>query len=73
MGGQAVIDVIDTRSVEDRVRRRVWGQVSDLQLEDRGQGVVLRGRARSYHAKQLAQHAVLEAGRVLAGNEIVVA
>jgi len=69
--GQQVVS--DTRWVEDRVRRRVWGQVSDLKVEDHGRGVVLRGRTRTYYAKQLAQHAVLESGRLLAGNEIVVA
>ena len=65
--------VSDMSSVEDRVRRRVWGQITDLRLESRGQGIVLQGRARTYHAKQLAQQAVLEAGRLLADNEIVVA
>ena len=56
------------------VRRRVWGQVEDLHVLVRGHGLVLRGRARTYYVKQLAQHAVLGASRLpLVANEIEVA
>jgi hypothetical protein len=56
------------------VTRRCHGRVRDLRLEVRGGGLVLAGRAPSYHAKQLAQQAVLEAGGLpLAANEIEVA
>jgi hypothetical protein len=56
------------------VWRRCHGRVRDLRLEVRGGGLVLQGRAPSYHAKQLAQQAVLEAGGLpLAANEIEVA
>jgi hypothetical protein len=45
--------------VEQHVRSRLIGQVGDFELVVRGEGLVLRGRARSYYAKQLAQHAVM--------------
>lgn len=35
------------------------GRLTDLRIELRGDGVVLRGTARSFYAKQLAQHAVM--------------
>jgi hypothetical protein len=46
---------------EERVRSRLTGLVRDFQLVLFEQGLILRGRARNYHAKQLAQHAVMEA------------
>jgi hypothetical protein len=38
---------------------RLRGRLSGLRLELRGGGVVLRGTAQSFYAKQLAQHAVM--------------
>ena len=38
---------------------KLRGRLSGLRLELHGGGVVLRGTARSFYAKQLAQHAVL--------------
>src|SRR5581483_3885346 len=38
---------------------RLGGQVRDLRLLLKDNGLVLRGRARTYYAKQLAQHAVM--------------
>jgi hypothetical protein len=35
------------------------GRVTGLRIEVRGGGVVLRGTASSFYAKQLAQHAVM--------------
>jgi CheY-like chemotaxis protein len=48
-------------------------RVGDLHIEVRGGGLVLRGRASSYHAKQLAQHAALAVTDLpLIANEIEV-
>jgi len=59
--------------VEAHVQSRLIGRVRDLQLEARDQGLVLRGRALTYHVKQLAQHAVMEAsGLPILANEIEV-
>jgi hypothetical protein len=59
---------------EEHVRRRLTGVVRDFQLVLFEQGLILRGHARNYHAKQLAQHAVMEATSLsIRCNEIEVA
>jgi hypothetical protein len=40
------------------IRARTGGRIRELNVELRAGGVVLRGRAASYHLKQLAQHGV---------------
>jgi CheY-like chemotaxis protein len=56
------------------VRALVGRRIRDLQIEVRRDGVVLRGRANSYHAKQLAQHALMAVTDLpLASNAIEVA
>jgi hypothetical protein len=60
--------------LEMHIARRTCGQVRDLRvltLEDR---VVLRGRSRTYHVKQLAQEAALDetGGWAVLVNEIEV-
>ncbi len=42
--------------VEDRTHRRI----RNLQIELDEGSVVIKGRARSYHVKQLAQHGILD-------------
>jgi hypothetical protein len=60
--------------IEEHVQSRLTGRVRDFQLLIRDQGLVLRGHARTYHAKQLAQHAVMEATSLpILANEIAVA
>jgi hypothetical protein len=57
--------------VEARVRCRLGGQVRDLRLLVRDQGLILQGSARSYYAKQRAQHAVMAMTEFpIAANEI---
>jgi hypothetical protein len=47
------------------------GRVRHFRLAARGDGLVLTGHARTYHAKQLAQHAVMEATPLpIVANEI---
>jgi hypothetical protein len=59
--------------LEARVRCRLSGQVRDFRLVVGDNGVTLRGRARTYYAKQLAQHAVMEATDLpIMANEIEV-
>jgi hypothetical protein len=59
--------------VEEHVRCRLTGLVRDFQLVFRDQGLVLRGRAPTYYAKQLAQHAVMEASSLpIRANEMEV-
>jgi hypothetical protein len=38
---------------------KLRGRLSDFRLELHGGGIVIRGTARSFYAKQLAQHAVM--------------
>ena len=59
-----------TERLEALVQERLGTRVRDLRIVVRRQGVILEGRAPSYHAKQLAQHAAMELGElpVLANN-----
>jgi len=54
-------DVEEAARLESHVQCRLSGRVHDLRLLIHNEGVVLQGRARTYYAKQLAQHAVMEA------------
>jgi hypothetical protein len=59
--------------IEEHLQCRLSGRVQDLQLVIRDHGLVLRGHAHSYYAKQLAQHAVMEATDLpIRANEIEV-
>lgn len=49
--------------LESMVQNRLAGRVRDLRVLVRNDGVILQGRAPTYHAKQLAQHAAMELGR----------
>ena len=60
--------------VEQHVQRRLNGQVREFRLSLRNGGLVLEGRTKTYHAKQLTQHAVMEAVDLpICANEIEVA
>jgi hypothetical protein len=47
-------------SLEILMQRRLGNRIRDLRVLVRPEGVILRGRATTYHAKQLAQHAAME-------------
>lgn len=52
---------------------KLRGRLSDLRLELHGGGIVIHGTARSFYAKQLAQHAVMSGTDLpIARNEIEV-
>ena len=53
----AVAAAIDRLAAETAEKLR--GRLSGLRLELHGGGIVLRGTARSFYAKQLALHAVM--------------
>lgn len=60
-------------NLELQVQRRVGSRVRDLRVLVRSTGVILQGRASTYHAKQLAQHAAMEiVGRPVVANDIEV-
>jgi hypothetical protein len=59
--------------LEAQVQCRLQGRVHDFRLLIWDHGLILRGHARTYYAKQLAQQAVLETTRVpILANEIEV-
>jgi hypothetical protein len=59
--------------IKANVRDRVHGLVSNFQVEIQDQGMVLQGRTHSYYAKQLVQHAALQAaGMPLLANRVEV-
>jgi hypothetical protein len=61
------------RGLEARILCRLGRFVREFQLIDADKGLILRGRAHTYYAKQLAQHAVMEATRLrILANEIEV-
>jgi hypothetical protein len=57
--------------LEELVRRQLGGRVRELRLSVRDSGLVLTGRAKSHHAKQLAQQALMDLNRApIRSNEI---
>jgi len=61
-------------NLEESVRSRLNGRVQCFQLLVVSNGIILRGKARSYHAKQLAQHLVMQACSLqILANEVEVA
>jgi hypothetical protein len=59
--------------IEEHVRHRLPGLLGGFQLVFRDKGLILRGHAHTYYAKQLAQHAVMEASSLpIRANEMEV-
>jgi hypothetical protein len=60
--------------LEGYIERRACGRIRDLHVVCRDDLIILNGRARTYHAKQLAQEAVLDftEGSPALANQIVV-
>ncbi|MBI1914141.1 MAG: hypothetical protein HYS12_05300 [Planctomycetes bacterium] len=59
--------------LQAHLQSRLNGRVRDFRLSIRGHGLILTGHAPTYYAKQLAQHAVLEATALpILANEIQV-
>ena len=59
--------------LEAQVQSRLGNRVRDLRLVSQEQGLILQGRAPTYYAKQLAQHAVMEASSLpIRANEMEV-
>ena len=60
--------------IEGHIERKASGRIRDLHVVCSGESIILQGRSRTYHAKQLAQQAVLDLtdGCPLLTNQIVV-
>ena len=60
--------------IEGQIERRASGRIRDLHVECSEDMIILKGRSRTYHAKQLAQQVVLDltGGHPALANQIVV-
>ncbi|MCS7238421.1 MAG: BON domain-containing protein [Thermoguttaceae bacterium] len=47
------------RAIEDAILEATYGGVRNLSVDVTSREVILRGRCRSYHVKQMAQHAAM--------------
>jgi hypothetical protein len=57
--------------IESHVQNRLSGRLRDFRVLVREKGLVLRGQVRTYYAKQLAQHAVMDRTEIpILANEI---
>jgi len=60
--------------IEGQIERRASGRIRDLHVVCSDDMIILMGRSRTYHAKQLAQQVVLDLtdGHPALANQIVV-
>lgn len=59
--------------IESMVLAKLGGRLEEFTLDEVGGQIILRGRAKSYHVKQLAQHEVMAlTDRQILGNRIEV-
>ena len=60
--------------IEGQIERRASGRIRDLHVVCSEDRIILTGRSRTYHAKQLAQQVVLDLtdGHPALANQIVV-
>jgi hypothetical protein len=64
---------VRTGELEVDLQCRLAGRVRDFCLIRTHGGIILRGSSRTYYAKQLAQHAVMQATNLpILANEIMV-
>jgi hypothetical protein len=69
----ATTTLCNLAGVEVSLRQRLRGRVGNLSVDINERGMVLRGHAANYYAKQLAQHYAAEAaGLPVVANEIEV-
>jgi hypothetical protein len=75
MAAHVIAEAISVREeqLESLIERRLGNQIRDLRVMVRQTGLILQGRAATYHAKQLAQHAAMDLATVpILSNEIEV-
>lgn len=59
--------------LENLMQRRLGNRIRNLEVRVTEGGLILRGRVATYHAKQLAQHAIMElCDRSILTNDIEV-
>jgi hypothetical protein len=63
----------DEEQVENLLIRRLGNRIRDLRILFLPAGLILQGRTTTYHAKQVAQHVVMEEANLpILANEIEV-
>jgi hypothetical protein len=66
-------DLTEEERLECLLQRRLGNRIRNLRVHVLPTGLILQGRAPTYHAKQLAQHAVMELAAVpILANDIEV-
>jgi hypothetical protein len=66
-------EITEEERLECLMQRRLGNRIRNLRVQVLPAGLVLQGRAATYHAKQLAQHAAMElAGVPIVANDIEV-
>jgi hypothetical protein len=66
-------NIAEIAEVEIHAQSLLHGRIGDLHLSRCGNGLILQGHAHSYYAKQVAQHAVMQATNLpILRNDIVV-
>jgi hypothetical protein len=66
-------EITEEERLECLMQRRLGNRIRDLRVQVLPAGLVLHGRAATYHAKQLAQHAAMElAAAPILANDIEV-
>ena len=69
----AAIVSSEEEGLESMLLRRLGNRIRDFRVILLPDGLILQGRAATYHAKQLAQHAAMEIAELpILANEIVV-
>jgi hypothetical protein len=72
---QLIAEPTSTREemLESLIERRLGNRIRDVRVVVKPMGLILQGRAATYHAKQLAQHAAMEQATMpILSNEIEV-
>jgi hypothetical protein len=75
MSLQVVVETMHSQGerLEALMQRRLGNRIRDLRVVVRSTGIILQGRAATYHAKQLAQHAAMELANLpILANDIEV-
>ena len=65
--------IMREEQLESLMQRRLGNRIRGLRVQIYAGGLIIRGRAPTYHAKQLAQHAAMELSTLpIVANDIEV-
>jgi len=70
---QSEVDQSEVDQLEVLLQAHLSGRITNLRLNVDDGGIILRGHARTFHAKQLAQHAFMRLSKLpILANDIEV-